>query len=125
LPNSHRKRATDTKPQSAQHREERNKVAGKTKTRQPGGARNCSIVVIERMSSRRREKKFEIQNADSQADRGQRDEIVDKTHQQQQQQQERSEEESRGQRRRIYKMFKNHDFCYSLEVAEEESEASL
>lgn len=76
------------------------------------------------MSSRRREKKFEIQNADSQADRGQRDEIVDKTHQQQQQQ-ERSEEESRGQRRRIYKMFKNHDFCYSLEVAEEESEASL
>jgi hypothetical protein len=40
-------------------REERNKVAGKTKTRQPGGARNCSIVVIERMSSRRRAKKFE------------------------------------------------------------------
>lgn len=63
-----------------------------------------------------------IQNADSQADRGQRDEIVDKTHQQHNN---KSEEESRGQRRRIYKMFKNHDFCYSLEVAEEESEASL
>lgn len=65
-----------------------------------------------------------IQNAASQADRGQRDEIVDKTHQHNNNNN-KSEEESRGQRKRIYKMFKNHDFCYSLEVAEEESETSL
>jgi hypothetical protein len=69
-----------------------------------------------------------IQNADSQADRGHREETVDKTHQHNNNNNNnKSEEERRESRptRRIYKMFKNHDFCYSLEVAEEESEASL
>jgi hypothetical protein len=67
-----------------------------------------------------------IQNADSQADRGHRDETVDKTHQHNNNNKSEEERrESRPTKNDLYKMFKNHDFCYSLEVAEEESEASL
>jgi hypothetical protein len=80
-------------------KKERNKVAGKTKTRQPGGARNCSICSYRADEQQEEGEEIRmIQNADSQADSGHRDETVDKTHQHNNNNNNKSEEERRESR---------------------------
>jgi hypothetical protein len=112
-------------------RKKETKLRVKQKQGSPAEHAIVRFVVIERMSSRRREKKSEWYKTPILKLTGDTEtklltkHINTTTTTTTTTTRAKKKEESRGQRRRIYKMFKNHDFCYSLEVAEEESEASL